>query len=257
MRLLQNEMVKLFKTKKLYIFFGIFMAMRIAAAYFYNSGSTIQTVIETANAQSFPIAMKYDAMQFLCIFMAIYIADILTDEYTTGTIKLSLLRPISRARFINSKIAAMVLFTVILTAFSVLSTYAIGLAFFGWGDSTIYHGITYTTIEGLLLTAKVYASSVLPLVAFGTVCAFVAVMVKNMSVVVAVSLMLFMGGQLLSAIPSVKMYSVVNHMFFLSDYFVKGSDTTGLLMNVVVNLAYIAVFYTLTLVAFKKKDILC
>lgn len=260
MRLLQNELFKLFKTKKLYIFFFIFVVMRIIAVYAFKAGSNFKTVIETANAQSFPIVMKYDAMQFLIIFMAIYVADILTDEYKTGTLKLSFLRPIERVRILNSKIAAMVAFNVVLTLFSVLCTYVVGLVAFGWGNSTVYHGVTYSTMEGLLLTAKVYGATILPLTAFGMICVFIAVIAKNMTNVVATAFFLFIVGEFLSAlqaVSSVATYLIVNQLFFFSDYFVKNNNSFGLAMSVAVNLSYIVVFYLLTLAVFKKRDVLC
>lgn len=260
MKLLQNELFKLFKTKKLYIFFGIFMVMRIAAVYFYRTGSTVKTVIETANAQSFPIAMKYDAMQFLIIFLAIYVADILTDEYKIGTLKLSLLRPVGRVRLLNSKVAAMAAFNVILTFFSVAATYMVGLAAFGWGDSTVYHGVTYSSTEGVLLTIKVYAATILPLTAFGMICIFIAAIAKNMTTVVTAAFFLFIAGEFLSALKAVSSVAVgliVNQLFFFSDYFAGNNNSSEMVISFVVNLSYIAVFYLLTLAVLKKRDVLC
>lgn len=261
MKLLQNELYKLLKTKKLYIFLLIFVVMRILAVYFYNAGTEFQTVIEVANAQSLPIALKYDAVQFLIIFTAIYIADIFTDEFKVGTIKLTLLRSIGRARLLHSKIAAIAAFAVLLTLFSVLATYVVGAVAFGWGNSTIYHGVTYSMGDGLLLTAKVYAASLLPLIAFGMICVFVAAVAKNLVTVVAVAFILFIFGEFLSAlqaIPSViRSCLIVNQLFFFSDSFVKNNDHSEITLSVVVNLSYIAVFYLLTLAIFKKKDVLC
>ncbi|MBB3128676.1 ABC-type transport system involved in multi-copper enzyme maturation permease subunit [Paenibacillus rhizosphaerae] len=261
MKLLQNELYKLFKTKKLYIFLLILVVMRIMAVYLYKAGTEFQTVIEVANAQSLPIAMKYDAVQFLVIFMGIYIADILTDEFKTGTVKLTLLRPIGRAQLLNSKFAAMAAFAVLLNLFLVLATYIVGLFAFGWGDSTVYHGVTYSVGDGLLLTAKVYAASFLPIIAFGMICIFVAAASKNMVTVVAVTFILFIVGEFLSAlsvIPSViRTCLIVNQLFFFSDYFVKNNHHFEITLSVVVNLSYITVFYLLTLVVFRKKDVLC
>jgi len=258
-RLLQNELFKMFRTKKLYVFFGIFMVIRIADAYFHNTGSSLQTTIETANAQSFPIEMKNDAIQFFVIFIAIYIADILTDEYKNGTHKLPLLRPIGRVRLLNSKIAAMVAFNIILTLFCVASTYAIGLVAFGWGHSTIYDGVTYSTIDGVLLTAKVYAATILPLTAFGMICVFVAVVAKHMTTVVVSAFFLFIVGEFLSALRAVSSVAndlIVNQLFFFSDHFINNNNSSALAISVVVNLSYIVMFYLLSIAVFKKRDIL-
>ncbi|MCS7460389.1 ABC transporter permease [Paenibacillus doosanensis] len=261
MKLVQNELFKLFKTKKLYIFLCVFVVMRSIAVYSFNVGKNFQTVIEVANAQSLPIAMKYDAVQFLLIFTAIYIADILTDEFKTGTVKLTLLRPIGRVRLLHSKITAMASFIVLLTLFSVLITYAVGMVAFEWGGSTVYHGVTYSIKDGLWLTIKVYAASLLPLIAFGMICMFVAALATNLVTVVAVAFILFIAGELLSglsAIPSdFRNGLIVNQLFFFSDYFVKNNNHSGIALSVAVNLSYIATFYLLSLAVFRKKNVLC
>ncbi|MBO9610335.1 MAG: ABC transporter permease [Paenibacillaceae bacterium] len=260
MRLLQNELYKLLRSKKLYLFILIFVAMRIMAVYFYNADTDVQTVIEVASAQSLPIALKYDAVQFMVIFTAIYMADIVTDEVKTGTIKLTLLRSNGRARLLQSKMAAMAAFVVLFTLFSVVVTYAIGCVAFGWGDSTVYRGVTYSIGDGLLLTAKVYAASILPLVAFGTICLLVAVVARSLVTVVAVAFVLFLLGEFLSAlsvIPSaIRSCLIVNQLFFFSDSFVNNNPDSEIALSVAVNLSYIAVFYWLTAAIFKRKNIL-
>lgn len=257
MKLLQNELFKLFKTKKLYIFFLLLVASTAITVYYYNNPDTgMKTVIETANAQSLPIVLKYTTAQFFSIFMAIYIADIITDEYKTGSLKLSMLRLISRTKLLNSKVVALFGFTVILTLFFILSTYAIGIISFGWGDYTIYAGATYSTIEGILLTAKAFAVSILPLMAFGMISTFIAVVSNNMTTTIAVSVGISMVGQYLNALPSIKVFSVVNQMYFFSDYFVKIDNPGEMVLSIGVNLAYIVIFYLLAITTFEKKDVL-
>lgn len=257
MKLLQNEFLKLFKSQKLYVFFLFLVAMTAITVYYYNLGAGFKTVIETTSAQSLPIVLRYSTTQFFSIFMAIYIADIITDEYKTGSLKLSMIRPISRTKLLNSKIAAIFSFIVILTTFFILSTYAIGIISFGWGSYTIYDGVTYSTIEGLLLTAKAFTISILPLMAFGMISIYIAVVSNNMTTTIAVSIGISMLGIYLNALPSIKVFSVVNQMYFFSDYFVKINNPGEMMLSVMVNLSYIVIFYLLVLNTFKKKDILC
>lgn len=258
MRLLQNELLKLFKTKKLHVFFLLLIATTVITVYYYNNaGSGMHTVIETANAQSLPIVLKYTAAQFFISFMAIYIAEIITDEYKTGSLKLTLLRPISRTTLINSKVVAILAFTVILTLFFILSTYAIGSVSFGWGDCTIYNGVTYSVIDGILLTAKAFAASILPLMAFGMITTFIAVASNNMTTTIAISIGISMLGQYLNALPAIKVFSIVNQMYFFSDYFVKINNPDERTLSIMVNLAYFVIFYLLAVTTFKKKEILC
>jgi ABC-2 type transport system permease protein len=258
LKLLQNELLKLFKARRLYVFFLLLTATTVITVYYYiNPDAGMQTVIETANAQSLPIVLKYSTAQFFSIFMAIYIADIITDEYKTGSLKLSMIRPISRATLLNSKVVVIFAFTVILTLFFILSTYAIGIVSFGWGNSTVYNGITYSTIDGVLLTVKVFAVSILPLIAFGMITTFIAVSSNSMTTTIAISIGITMLGQYLNALPSIKVFSVVNQMLFFSDYFVKINNPSEMMLSVIVNLVYIVIFYLLAVTTFKKKDILC
>lgn len=257
MKFLQNELLKLFKTKKLYVFFLLLAAATVITVYYHNNpGAGMQTVIETANAQSLPIVLKYSTVQFFSIFMAVYIADVITDEYKTGSLKLSLLRPIDRATLLNSKVAAIFAFTVILTLFFILSTYAIGTVSFGWDNSAVYNGVTYSTTDGILLTAKVFAVSLLPLMAFGMITMFIAVTSNNMTTTIAISIGITMLGQYLNALPSIKVFSVVNQMLFFSDYFVKIKNPGEMMLSIMVNLTYIVIFYLLSKTTFKMKDIL-
>lgn len=258
MKLLQNELLKLFKARRLYVFFLLLTATTVITVYYYiNPDAGMQTVIELANAQSLPIVLKYSTAQFLSIFMAIYIADIITDEYKTGSLKLSMLRPISRTTLLNSKVVAIFAFTVILTFFFILSTYVIGIVSFGWGNSSVYNGITYSTIDGLLLTIKVFAVSILPLIAFGMITTFIAVSSSSMTTTITISIGIMMLGQYLNALPSIKVFSVVNQILFFSDYFVKINNPGEMMLSVIVNLVYIVIFYLMAVTTFKKKDILC
>lgn len=257
MKLLYNELLKLFKTKKLYLFFVILAAATTVTVYYYDSDTGVQTVIETANAQSLPIALRYSTAQFFSIFLAIYIADIITDEYKTGSLKLSLLRPVSRTSLLRAKIAAIFVFTVVLTLFFILSCYAIGMMSFGWGNYTEFKGATYSTVGGLLLTAKAYAVSILPLMAFGMMNVFISIVSSQMTTAIAVSIGISMLGPYLSAFPSIKVFSVIHQMYFFSDYFVLFDPPDDRMLSIGVNMAYIVVFYALSQAAFNKKDILC
>lgn len=257
MKLLQNELAKLFKTKKLYVFFFIFLATTSITVYYFNSDDTaIKTVIETANAQSLPLALKNSVALFFSIFMAIYIADIVTDEYKNGTLKLSLLRPVSRVKLLHSKMLAVLMLNMIMAVFFILSAYAIGITAFGWGAVTVYGGVNYSAAEGLLLTLKAYAASILPYMAFGMIGIFVGILSNRMTTTITILISLAMFGEYLNAIPSIKVYSIVNQMYFFHEYFVKTPNPEEVLLSTVVNLAYIFIFYWLAIFFFKKKDLL-
>jgi ABC-type transport system involved in multi-copper enzyme maturation permease subunit len=128
MRMLQNECFKMFRQKKLYIFMLILALMNSIVVLAYKSGGNMRTVIVTPNAQSLPLALLNETAQFMIIFIAIYIADIIADEYRNGTLKLTLLRPVGRIQWLNSKILALLVFSAVMIAFQIISAYITGIA---------------------------------------------------------------------------------------------------------------------------------
>jgi ABC-type transport system involved in multi-copper enzyme maturation permease subunit len=256
--LIKNELLKLSRMKKLYVFFIISAAMTgITVYYFLQPGTGIMTVIETANAQALPLILKTSMTQFFGVFMAVYVADIISDEYKTGTLKLSMLRPVGRIKLLNSKVAAMFLFTVILMVFFVLSSYIIGAFAFGWADNMVFNGNTYSTVQGIMMTLVAYVTGLLPYMSFGMIAVFVAVLSKEMTTSIVITIGILMSGQYLYAIPSLKDYSIIVQMHMYHEYFIKTNNLSEAALIAIVCLAHIVVFYLLSIFAIKRKDILC
>ncbi|MDR3601360.1 MAG: ABC transporter permease subunit [Desulfosporosinus sp.] len=257
MRIWQNKLVKLFKVKKLYIFLLIIFANLVITVFVYKNsdGTGLRSIIRTANAQSLPLTFLNSWAQFMSIFISIYIADIITDEYKTGTLKLSLLRPVGRVKLFHSKILALIIFNVVMVALIVLLTYVFGILTFGWGDYTLYNGTNYYGAQGVLLTVAAYALIIVPYTAFGMIVIFIAVLSNDMTTTIIASVELSLIGQYFNAFESLKAFSIVNQIYFFHELFVKNHDLGQAVLGIGVNLAYIIVFYLLSVRAFKKKDI--
>jgi ABC-type transport system involved in multi-copper enzyme maturation permease subunit len=133
-------------------------------------------------------------------------------------------------------------------------SYAIGMAFMGWGDHAVFAGTSYSTSEGILLAIKAYGSSILPLMAFGMISAFISVVSSAAPVAIAVSASLSLVGQYLSAIPAARIFSVIHQTYFFSDYFTKSMNVKEAILSAGASLAYILVFYALAAFAFLRKD---
>lgn len=81
------------------------------------------------------------------IFLIAVIAETITEEYTAGTLSLSLVHPVTRAQFILSKFISYFLLILALLFYSLVLGYGIGALFFSWGNGFLIRGITYTTAE--------------------------------------------------------------------------------------------------------------
>lgn len=73
--------------------------------------------------------------------------------------------------------------------FLILS-YALGTYFIGWGKATEYMGVTYPPIKGIGITIAIYALLMLSTTAYGIFASFIAVLAKNISTTIIISLVL-------------------------------------------------------------------
>jgi ABC-2 type transport system permease protein len=264
MNLIKNEVFKVFKLKKLYIFMAISIVMEVITAIEYivlrklpveKLGPEIKKLIENLNGQSFPLHMLNSMAQMVIIFMAILLADIISDEYKNGTLKLSLLRPVSRVELLNSKIAALIVSMIVLVFVMLIGNYIVGTAFFGWGDKTIVNGVDFATGTGILITLKSYLISLLPYLGFGMIIVFFSVLLTSMGATIGISLGLMLVLAILESIKQVNNYSILHqtglYMNFIQDF--KWENIFIGLANIAV---YIVVFYIGSVMVLKKKDIL-
>ncbi len=110
--------------------------------------------------------LSYLATNIIPLFIIIMMSGMLTEEYVGGTLKLSLLHPVTRSRLLTAKICALAVPILIFLVFTLLAGYGLGTAFFGWGDRFIYQDLVYTTREGIIFTVSSYLISFLPTLAF-------------------------------------------------------------------------------------------
>lgn len=156
LRLIQNELYKMVRLKKLYIFMAILAVHAWLTVYFYNAGGEWKSVIVVPNGQSLPLTLLNSMAQFMIVFIPIYVTDMITSEVNSGTLKLSLLCPVRRIEWLCAKIVSLFAFLVVLLAFSIEAEYVIGTLAFGWGEQTIYAGTLYSQTEGVWLSPGIF-----------------------------------------------------------------------------------------------------
>lgn len=271
--ILFNEVYKVFARKKIYIFMAVIGIISIfisistlATNNMFNSGNLNQSA-EMAqneafmelgvNGQSFPINLLDSlAGLVLPIMIIILVADIVTSEYTDGSLKLSLLRQVSRAELLLGKVGALALTLMILILYIMLLGYILGAILLGWGNSLMLKGVELSPTYGVMFTLLVYSLSLLPLLSFGMIILLLAVAFSNEGTVVGTGVALLI------------MLSVANQIFhklspfFINNYFNIYNLATSnlglphLIFGIFVVLVEGLIFYILSLVVFKRKDIL-
>ena len=255
MKILKNELYKLFRTKKLYVFAAIILAVLFLNLHNYQPGSE-RTIWTFAHGQSAPLALINILSQFMVIFIPIFIGDSITNEYRQGTMKLSLLRPISRSQLLRAKTASLFVFIAVMTIFFIVASYAIGTYYLGWGSGTEYAGHLYTSTEGILLTLEANALLMLPYMAYGLFVASIAVFSSNMSLTIISSLVIMTIGLNLNVFEAIAPYSLAYHIAYFHENFVHTPDWKMALQSTGIVASYLIVFCWLSFTKFRKKEIL-
>lgn len=257
MGLLKNEIIKLFKTKYLYVFSAFLILLTALIAYDQKTQMTgWQSVIKTFNAQSLPLAFVNTTAQFMAVFIGIYAAWSIADEYKKGAFKLLLLRPVSRTQLLHAKILALFVFNLAIIFVNIIASYAIGVAVFGWGEAAIYKDMVLAPTAGILITFLAYGLNILPYMAFGMLAIFIALRAETMTTTIIATIGISYVGQFFYIIKPIRIYSIVTQMYYFSDYMILGEDTTRAILSVVTNLAYFLVFYLLSKKTIQVKDLI-
>lgn len=93
--LIKNEIYKIIKQKKLYIFSCISILAIILQYMGFLMVKQNNSSFEI-KLQLLPLMMISSLGMIIVIYISVLMADIITDEYRNGTLKLSLIRPITR-----------------------------------------------------------------------------------------------------------------------------------------------------------------
>lgn len=251
--LVRNEIFKIFAYKKIYVFIFILTMFTLLPLLELETGA-ISFVI---NGQNLPLYMLGTFNSIIPIFIIVTLGDLITDEYINGTLKLPLLHPVPRTKLLTAKFLALTVSVTILLLVSLIVSYVIGTALFGWGDQLQFNDVVLATKVGFLSTIGAYISSVLPLMAFAAVVMFICLHFASSGAAVATSIGLLLGlsvaGQIVA---DLRPYLVITYFSeFPNTLFFTGSSSK-IIQALVTMMIYGVSFYLSSILTFKKKDLL-
>lgn len=133
LNLIQNENMKIYRRPRTWVMAAFLLAVTIAFAVLMKSlgqDGSISALTYMSNVSSLTM--------LVFIFSVVIAADIVAGEFTWGTIKLLLIRPVGRSKVLLSKYIAVLLFMLALLALLFVSSLLIGFLLFGTaGDKEI------------------------------------------------------------------------------------------------------------------------
>lgn len=252
--LIKNEIYKVFRLRKFYLFIGIVLAVQLIKVFQYTFAGNDQ-FLRLLNGQSFPLEIIRSSPLIMVIFISVLVSDMIADEYKKGTFKLVLLRPVSRIQFISAKIIALLVLIISLVCFAIISSYAIGAIAFKWGDTVLLNGIPYSG-NGYAMTFKAALAYILPCFAFGMLVLFIALVSENTGITLALALGLYIISPFIEKYQNIKRYSIINLLHNFNHSILINTDIKEILISVGIMAGYVILLYISSIIFFRKKDVL-
>lgn len=248
--LIKNEMLKLLYNKKLYGFILVILAVNLLPVLI-----SLSVRMNTTNGQVFPLSTYGVIVAFILpIFLIILIAEMFTDELTSGTLSLSLVHPVTRFQVLTAKVVHLFLFILFVLLFCLLFGYGFGTAIFGWGSEFMQRGMVYSTTQGIQITIATYLSSILPLFSFSLFVMFIAFILQGSAAVVGVSTGVYFLSILSEMLIDFPILPVTAYFNTLSYVLAAISAPNSALLHILLNVGFGLLFYLLTLWIFHRKD---
>jgi len=253
LRIIGNEVSKIFAQKKIIAFMFIVVAFSLLPAVEWALGEA--DVIFTG--QNLPLYMLATVNSIIPIYLIVSLGDLISDEYVNGTLKIPLLHPVSRAKLLTGKLLAQIVPAALLSFLGMAAAYGIGTLLFGWGEGFLYNESAASAGTGILLTLGSYLVSLLPLMVFAAVVMFFCLQLPSGGAAVAASIgvLLFLSllGQLLD---SIRPYLIITYFHEFSNYLFFTGDAGKILLSLAVMAVYGVMFYFGSILFFRKKDLL-
>ncbi|WP_033542446.1 ABC transporter permease subunit [Planococcus sp. CAU13] len=200
-------------------------------------------------------------MSIVTLFTVIIAGGIVAGEFSQGTIKMLLTRPVKRWKILTSKYITTMLYALLLAVVLFVVTALAGLIFFGIGEGTflVWNGSEVVEgsfwLEGLKMIALSFASVWI----IGTFAFMLGTVFRSSSLSIGLSIFLMFTG--IQAVFLLANYEIVKYYLFthtdLTQYytgFMPVEDIT-MSMSVIVLFVYFLIFMAISYLTFGKRDV--
>ena len=290
LKLLQIEVYKIFKRPRTYIAFAVigFIILLIQVALKFG-GEEYAGLMMSGLKESFEVPTDeilngymvcYIVLNLLLVHVPILVAliagDMISGEANMGTLRLLITKPVSRAQLLLVKFAAACIYTILLLIWVAVLSLLVSILLFGTNQLFVprefgVNIISTTDIFWRYLAAFVFAS--IGLVTVASLAFMLSAFADNSigPIVATVCIIIVFTILTQMQIPfydeTVKPYLFTTHMLGWKGFFyVKGDDGVtvdgsienfrGIVRSGVILLAYSALFISVAIVYFRKKNIM-
>ncbi|MBM7649008.1 ABC-2 type transport system permease protein [Bacillus ectoiniformans] len=209
------------------------------------------------------IEASSDNISLIGLFVIIVAAGMVASEFTWGTIKLLLIRPMTRTKILLSKYMAMLLFGLfMMSALFILSAGAGAILFGGSGENIhlVVEGGQVVEQSQFLYLLKVYLFKSVDVLLLATMAFMISTVFKSSSLAIGLSLFLLFIGPNVTMLVAMKydwakysLFANTNLLQFETGRVMVEGMTIG--FSVAVLAVYFIVFHLLAFLTFAKKDV--
>lgn len=253
MPLIQNENMKIYRRAVTWVMIGIVVAINliVALVLFNLESSQGMGVIDFIGASS-------DIVGFVIFFTVVIAASIVSSEFSWGTIKLLLIRPVSRTKILLSKYIATLIFAIVLILTVFISSIIFGLIFFGFG------GGEDLTTWGIL---KTYSNDLVDIVMTVTFAFMISVVLRSNALAISLTYIIYFLSATVMGILSALDLNWGKYILFANTNFSQYAEQPGgfvreplfegmsLGFSITIVIAYFIVFNLISWVTFIKRDV--
>ncbi|MBM7542606.1 ABC transporter permease [Amphibacillus cookii] len=201
---------------------------------------------------------------FIGLFTIVVAAGIVAGEFSTGTIKLLLIRPMSRTKILLSKYLTVILFSLLLLAIVYGLSSIIGVILYGFPPDDAVHlayqnGEVVERSQGLqlIVTYLLYSIDILMLT---TMAFMISAVFRNSSLAIGLSMFLLFVGNTVANILAMQ-FDWAKYLLFLNTdltvYFdgIPTIEGMTLTFSIIMLALYFLIFHALAFFFFKRRDV--
>ncbi|WP_127129365.1 ABC transporter permease [Pseudoflavitalea rhizosphaerae] len=275
--ILQIELFKIFKRPRTYIAFVAIavIVFLIQLAFYVDGGAYISFLMQSIESD-FHVEGKILNGYFICYFIlqtllihvplliALIGGDMIAGEANMGTLRLLISKPISRASLITGKFIATMVYTLLLLVWMAILSLGLSMLIFGTDDLLLFKGEEVVLLLKSDILWRYVAAFGFAAIAMTTVAALsfflslfaensIGPIVSTMSVVIVFTILTSIDLPLFNAM---KPYLFTSHMLGWKGFFDDDIFYNSIARSAIFLLVHIGGLLGLSLVIFKKKDVL-
>jgi ABC-2 type transport system permease protein len=275
-KLVLIELSKIFHKNRTYISFAVIFIISsiIQLALYFNGDRYLSFATRSIN-NSFEFTgnfingylIAFVILQSLSAYIPFLIllvgGDLLAGEATSGTYRIMLTRPISRNNFITAKFIAGTLYTNLLLFFMMVISLGFATFIFGTGELLVFRDKLYVFATDDILWRFIlsYGFVALSMTTVLSLSILFSSLVENaigpiISTMFVIITFLIISALNIQVLDPIKPFLFTNHMSAWREVFVNPINFAKFALSFAVLVGHIIIFYLLTMLIFKRKDIL-